>query len=331
MSRTKTEKESADALPKARLGEMLGLMYRIRRFERRARELYLDGHIRGALHLYIGEEAVAVGVCTALEKDDYIVSTHRGHGHCIAKGGELRYMMAELLGKETGYCRGRGGSMHIFDPGIGNLGANGIVGAGLPIAAGAAFSALYRDSGQVAVCFFGDGAANQGTFHEALNLSALWRLPVVFVCENNLYAHSTSVSESLPLPDVSVRAGAYGIHGTTVDGCDVRAVFRVVRDAVSRARHGGGPALVECKTYRHESHCMAAIDLRPKEEVERWKEKDPVRRFESELLASRTLTEEERSGLAAEADAAVEDAVDFALESKFPEGDGFMEGLYASN
>ena len=309
--------------------EMFALMCTIRLFESKARELYLGGHIRGGLHLYIGEEAVAVGACAALQKEDYIVSTHRGHGHCIAKGGDIRYMMAELLGKETGYCRGRGGSMHIFDPDISHLGANGIVGAGLPIAAGAAFSSRYRKSGQVVVCFFGDGAANQGTFHETLNLSALWKLPVVFICENNLYAHSTSASESLALPDVAVRADAYGIHGDRVDGCSVLDVYEMVAAAVSRARQGNGPVLVECKTYRHESHCMAAIDLRPKEEVVEWKKKDPIKKFEAKLISEHIITKQDKQRILSDIQKAVDEAVVFAQQSPYPDAGKHMEGLYA--
>ena len=238
---------------------MLKLMYTIRQFEEKARQLFRQGLIYGALHPYVGQEAVAVGACAALENDDFVVSTHRGHGHCIAKGADLKRMMAELLGRETGYSKGRGGSMHMFSVEEGLLGGNGIVGGGLPIALGSAFSAQYRQSGQVTLCFFGEGAASNGTFHESMNLASLWRLPVVYICENNLYAATTPVSDSAPIENIADRASAYGCPGLVVDGNDVVSVYEAVQQAVARARAGEGPTLIECKTFRFYPHCMVCL------------------------------------------------------------------------
>jgi pyruvate dehydrogenase E1 component alpha subunit len=272
---------------------MLELMHTIRFFEEKAKELYRQGLIVGAVHLYLGEEAVAVGVCTALRRDDYITSTHRGHGHCIAKGGDLGKMLAELLGRETGYSRGRGGSMHLFAPEIGLLGGNGIVGAGIPIATGAAYAAKYRGTDQVVVCFFGDGAANQGAFHESANMAALWKLPLILLCENNQYAATTRVAESLCVPDVAMRAAAYGMPGEVVDGNDVLAVRAAADRAVARARAGEGPSLIECKTFRYEGHCMVLHDhrVRPPGEEQAWRERDPIACFEKRLLEADRLSE----------------------------------------
>jgi pyruvate dehydrogenase E1 component alpha subunit len=266
--------------------ELYGIMLRIRYFELRTKELVTRGKLRGGVHLYIGEEAIAAGVCANLTSGDYIVSTHRGHGHCLAKGGDPKLMMAELFGREAGYCKGRGGSMHIADIGIGILGANGIVGGGLPISVGAAFSAKYRNSMQITVCFFGDGASNQGSFHESLNMAAVWRLPVVYICENNQYAVSTHVSRSTSIADIYERAASYGIPGLSVDGNDVEAVHTVAKEATRRAREGRGPTLIECKTYRVEGHYVGDPAVyRPKEEVEMWKQRDPVIRCRERILS----------------------------------------------
>ena len=236
--------------------EMYKTMKRIREFETNASKLFAEGQIHGFVHLYIGEEAVATGVCSNLREDDYITSTHRGHGHIIAKGGDVKYMMAELYGRQTGYCKGKGGSMHIADATKGIIGANGIVGAGQNIATGAGLSAKLRGTDQVCACFFGDGSTNQGTFHESLNLASIWRLPVVFVCENNLYGISMHQSRHQAIQDIADRAVAYNIPGVVVDGNDVFAVYEAANEAIERARNGQGPSLIECKTYRHHGHFL---------------------------------------------------------------------------
>ena len=309
-----------DALP------MLELMYTIRFFEQRAKELYREGLVVGALHLYLGEEAVATGACTALRTDDPITSTHRGHGHCIAKDGDPGRMFAELLGKETGYSRGRGGSMHLFAPEIGLLGGNGIVGAGIPIATGAAYAAKYRGTDQVVVCFFGDGAANQGTFHEGLNMAALWQLPIVFVCENNHYAASTRFAEATCVPDVAGRAAGYGIPGEVVDGNDVLEVRASADAAVKRARHGGGPSLLECKTFRYEGHCMVLHDhrFRPPGEEESWRCRDPVDCFERTLLAAGIVTDDTLEQIRQRVREKLAVAEAFARDSPFPDPAAFQ-------
>ena len=255
-------------------------MLRIRRFEEQAVEQKARQAIPGLLHLYIGEEAVATGVCAALRQDDYISSTHRGHGHCIAKGGKVSLMMAELFGRTDGYCHGKGGSMHIADIDLGILGANGIVGAGLPIAGGAGLSIKLRGSDQVVVCFFGDGGANTGSFHESLNLASVWKLPVIFVCENNLYAISVSQKRACSIQDIYLRKDAYNMEGAMVDGNDVIAVYEKAKEAVDLGRSGKGPFLLECKTYRWRGHYEGEADrtfaYRSKEEIETWKKKCPI-------------------------------------------------------
>jgi TPP-dependent pyruvate/acetoin dehydrogenase alpha subunit len=266
----------------------------IRFFEEAVDGLFARGMMHGTMHLSIGQEAVATGVCAALRKTDFITSTHRGHSHCIAKGADLTRMMAELLAKQTGYCRGRGGSMHIADVETGNLGANGIVAGGIPIAAGAALSQKLQGKDNVVVSFFGDGATNEGAFHEALNLAAVWDLPVIFVCENNKYGMSFSTAKSMKVEKISDRAAAYGMPGVTVDGNDVDAVYAVAQEAVDRARGGGGPTLIECLTYRHKGHSKSDKNLyRTKEEIEFWKTKDPVGIFETKLVDQGVLTQEE--------------------------------------
>ena len=248
------------------------VMRTIRRFEQRSTTLFGENKIWGTIHSYAGEEAIAAGVCAHLRDDDWITSTHRGHGHCIAKGADLGRMFAELLGRETGYCRGRGGSMHIADTSKGNLGANGIVGGGIPIATGAGLTAKQLGTDQVAVSFFGDGAVNQGTFHESLNLAAIWKLPVVYVCENNQYAESFPAKKAFVVEDLAVRAAGYGMTGVRIDGRDVRAVHAAAGDAIARARNGGGPTLVVAESYRHEGHYYGdPQNYRTKEEIERWR------------------------------------------------------------
>jgi TPP-dependent pyruvate/acetoin dehydrogenase alpha subunit len=297
---------------------MLRMMYLIRGFEQRVKLLYHRGMIPGAVHLYIGQEAVATGACAALRRDDYVTSTHRGHGHALAKGADPKRTLAELLGRAGGYCRGCGGSMHLFSPEIGLLGGNGIVGAGMPIAVGAAYSALYRRTDQVAVCYFSDGASNQGTFHESINMAALWGLPLVFLCENNLYAATTPATKTLPLPDISARAGGYGIPGVTVDGNDVEAVHEVMDEAVARARRGDGPSLVEAKTYRIEGHCMVLDCYRDPDELEAWKRRDPIVAYEAILARRELLTEGDFAGLREGVERELDEAEAFALASPFP-------------
>lgn len=309
--------------------QALEMMYRIRLFEEKGKVHYnrnrLAGNFLGAFHSYIGEEAVAVGVCLALRKDDYVLSTHRGHGHVIAKGGELRKVMAELHGKESGYSHGRGGSMHIYAPELGFLGGNGIVGGGLPLAVGVGYAAQYLGLDRVAVCFFGDGAASQGTFHESLNMAALWKLPVLFVCENNCYAVTTPVADTVCVRNVAGRAQGYGIYGKAIDGNDVEAVYAEAENAVKRARAGEGPSLLECKTYRVDSHCLVLPEMRTKKEIEEWKAKDPLMRFEKKLIAEGIIGKEEIDGIKADTNTALEEALQFAEESPYPDCDSFRE------
>ena len=305
-------------------------MLAIRQFEHKAGDLFTRDAVRGSIHLYTGQEAVAVGVCSALEPGDYVVSTHRGHGHCIAKGGRLREMMAELLGKATGYCKGRGGSMHIADFGSGILGANGIVGGGMGIAIGAALSAKYLKNGRLSVCFFGDGAANQGIFHEALNLAAVWKVPAIFVCENNLYALSTPFRDAFAIEHVVDRAAGYGMPGCRVDGNDVLAVYEAAREACTRARGGGGPTLIEAVTYRMDGHFRGDPCLyRSKQEVEEWAARDPITRFRAKLIESGVASAEELAAIEDEVRAEIEDAVRFALESPDPSPQDMLNDIYA--
>lgn len=304
-------------------------MKRIREFETKAAELFAEGRIPGFVHLYIGEEAVATGVCANLKDSDYITSTHRGHGHIIAKGGDLKYMFAELFGRETGYCKGKGGSMHIADADRGILGANGIVGAGHNIAVGAGLSAKYRDTDQVCVCFFGDGSTNQGTFHEALNMASIWKLPVIFVCENNLYGISMHQSRHQAIQDVADRAVAYNMPGVVVDGNDVLAVYEAAKEAVDRARNGQGPTLIECKTYRHRGHFEGDPTVyRDEEEVKEWLQKDPIPRLVEFMLDNNVVTEEEIKKIDEEIAAEIEEAIKFAEESPFPPVEAAVEDIY---
>lgn len=317
-------------LPKEKLTEMLRKMLQIRLFEEKVFESYAQNLVPGTIHLYAGEEAVAVGVCSNLGIDDYITSTHRGHGHCIAKGADLKRTMAEILGKRTGYCKGKGGSMHIADFSIGMLGATAVVGAGLPIAVGAGLSIRLRKTGQVVACFFGEGASNQGTFHESINMASTWKLPVVFVCENNLYAMGTRQSKVMAIENVADRAVAYGIPGVVTDGNDVLAVYDAAQNAIKRARDGGGPTLIECKTYRQKGHSRVdAAKYRPKEEVEQWLGKDPIRRFRERLLQRDSLTITEIEQIEKEVLAEIEEAFKFALESPFPAPEEALEDVYA--
>ncbi len=309
-------------------------MMRIRFFEERVAALKATGELPGAVHIYIGEEAVAAGVCAALSVDDYITSTHRGHGHVLAKDGRMDRCMAELFGKRDGYCKGKGGSMHIADPGLGIIGANGIVGAGMPIALGAALSAAQRGSGQVAVSFFGDGGSTHGTFHESLNLATVWSLPVIFVCENNGVSQLTPTAEVAALGSVAQHGAAYGIPGVAIDGNDVVAVHEATRAAVQRARNGDGPTLIEAITFRIHNHSegLEAIigQIRDLDEIERWRERDPL------VLHRRTL---ERSGVTVgvldELERSIREevtaAVEFARNSPYPEPSEAYEDVWAGD
>jgi len=317
-------------LSKEKHVEMLRKMLEIRFFEEKVFELYAQNLVPGTIHLYAGEEAVAVGVCSNLRQDDYITSTHRGHGHCIAKGADLKRTMAEILGKKTGYCKGKGGSMHIADFSIGMLGATAVVGAGIPIAVGAGLSIKLRRTDQVVACFFGEGASNQGTFHEGINMASIWKLPVIFVCENNLYAMGTRQSIVMNIENIADRAVAYGIPGGVVDGNDVFAVYEATEKAVERARKGEGPTLIECKTYRHKGHSRVdPARYRPKEEVEEWLAKDPIKRFKEKLIHARILNEAEIQHIEREVSIEIEEAVKFAIESPFPESEEALEDVYA--
>jgi pyruvate dehydrogenase E1 component alpha subunit len=302
-------------------------MLRIRAFEAQANQLYLSAKMPGLTHLYIGEEAVAVGVCTALRRDDTITSTHRGHGHCIAKGADVRLMYCELLGKEEGYCRGKGGSMHIADHANGNLGANAIVGGSAGIATGAAFSAKALGSDRVSVCFFGEGALGQGLLYEVMNMAALWKLPVIYVCENNLYNEYTSF-EDVTAGSITARAVAFGIPSQVVDGQDVFAVYEAAAAAVERGRRGEGPSFVECKTYRYHGHHVGDVDrsyYRSKDEEEQWaRERDPLL-----LVAARLCDDAAIERLRGQVEAEVAEAVAYALEAPYPDPSEVTEHVYA--
>jgi pyruvate dehydrogenase E1 component alpha subunit len=320
----------AESLDATALREMLRRMLEIRHFDTRILELYREGLLRGSTHSYVGMEAVAVGACAALRSDDYITSTHRGHGHCIAKGGKLDLMMAELLGKATGYCKGKGGSMHIADLDVGILGANGIVGGGIGIATGAALTAKMTGNGRVCVCFFGDGGVNQGILYESANMAAIWKLPIVYLCENNQFAMSTRVSYASSVADLSARAQAFGIPGASIDGMDVLAVHEAVAEAVARARAGGGPSFLAATTYRFFGHNVGDSEVyRTKEEVAPWRERDPIPRFRAYLVAEGILTEGEADEMASAASEAVERAIAFAKASPEPGPETLLEDVYA--
>ncbi len=317
-------------LAKTTMLDMYDRMLTIRLFESRVIELFREGVIRGSTHTYIGMEANAVGCCTALRPDDYITSTHRGHGHCIAKGGDVRLMMAELLGKATGYCKGKGGSMHIADIDAGILGANGIVGGGIGIATGAALSSKMRGSGQVCVCFFGEGGNNQGSLHENANLASIWKLPVVYFCENNQYAMSMSVKRATAVPDIATRASAYNMPGVNVDGMDVLAVYEATREAVERARAGEGPSLIVSTTYRFEGHNIGDPQpYRTKDEVEEWRRRDSIERFGRYLIDEGIASKAEIEKISQSVHQKIEDAVEFARQSPEPDLSSLEEDVYA--
>ena len=313
--------------------DMYRRMVTIRTFDRRAVEEFHAGNIPGVVHAYIGEEAVAVGVCSALRREDRITSTHRGHGHTIAKGAELKPMMAELFGRSNGYCLGKGGSMHIADFSVGMLGANGIVGAGLPIATGAALAAKLEGGDRVAVCFFGDGASNEGAFHSSLNLAAIWKLPAIFVCENNGWAVSVPSTYALSVEDVSVRAGSYDMPGVTVDGSDVTAVLEAARHAVARARAGEGPTLLECKTQRWRIHSEQRgnpEDPRPQEAKELAAQHDPIAEFSRRLQEQGMADAPALRRIDQEVEAAIEAAIEHAKNSPLPQPEDALLNVFAA-
>jgi acetoin:2,6-dichlorophenolindophenol oxidoreductase subunit alpha len=314
---------------KKHLKDLFGGMLTIRRFEEAVTELYYGGEIPGGVHLYIGEEAIAVGACSSLNKDDFITSTHRGHGHLIAKGGDIKLMMAELLGKKSGYCKGKGGSMHIADLELGILGANGIVGGGIPIAVGAGYSAKLRGTEQICLAFFGDGASNEGAFHESLNMSSAWALPLIFLCENNKFGVSTRISRITNIEDLSKRANGYGIPGVRVDGMDVLEVEETAKKAIERARKGLGPTLIVADTFRYRGHFEGdKVNYWEEKELKEWMEKDPVRNTKN-ILLSEGVPESEFEAIEKEIKIKIDDAVKFARVSDFPKGEEALEDLFS--
>ena len=319
-------------LPHEVLRDIHRRMVRIRLFEEAAGRIFEAGRMPGFIHLYVGQEAVAAGVCAALRDDDQVSSTHRGHGHLVAKGGDLRRMMAELMGKATGYCGGKGGSMHVCDLDLNMLGANGIVGGGVPIAVGAGFANKYRANGAVSVAFFGDGATNIGAFHEAANMAAALDLPVLFVCENNEYAEYTRRDETMAIDDVVERAAAYGMPGTKVDGMDAVAVFEATTAAADRARQGGGPSFIECKTYRYYNHHgvqTLGMKYRSDDEVAQWRGKDPIPRHEDLMVSAGAMTLNEIEAVRDEIAAEVDAAIEFAEQSPMPDPADLITDVYS--
>ena len=325
------EQDPMSALPSEVLHDLHRRMVRIRLFEEEAGKLMEGGRMPGFLHLYVGQEAVAAGVMVTLRPDDVVTSTHRGHGHAVAKGADLRYMYAELFGKETGYCKGRGGSMHINDLSIGMLGANGIVGGGIPHAVGAAFAAVYQGQDSVAVPFFGDGATNIGAFHESANLAAVMHLPVLFVCENNGYAEFTSQDRHMLLKDVADRAASYGMPGEIVDGMDAVAVYLAARRLVERARAGEGPALLEAKTYRfydHQGVKGLRIQYRTQEEIDTWKDRDAITSLEQRMVNANVAAQEELEKVWSDTREEIEAAIAFAEQSPDPDPAHLLDNVY---
>ncbi|MDA0711573.1 MAG: thiamine pyrophosphate-dependent dehydrogenase E1 component subunit alpha [bacterium] len=318
-------------LPPEILLKMYRNMLRIRRFEEQINEVYTGGLMHGLAHLYIGEEAVAVGACTALRDDDFITSTHRGHGHCVAKGGNLEYMMAEVMGRVTGHCRGKGGSMHIADMSVGILGANGIVGGGFGIATGAALSAKKRGTDQVAVCFFGDGASNQGIFFETMNFAAIWQLPIIYLCENNHYGEYTATESVTAGKCIADRSTPFGIPSCQVDGSDAIAVYEATAIAVERARSGGGPTLIECETYRYRGHHVGdpGESYRPLAEREEWLAKDPIIRLRIKMKADSLASDAELDAEVREVESEVAHAVEAAKKAAYPDVSEVTQHVYA--
>lgn len=317
-------------MSKEKLIHMYRQMWLIRYFEEKVDEFFKRGLIYGTTHLCIGQEATAVGACAVLKEGDKITSTHRGHGHCIAIGSSIYKMMAELFGRTTGYCKGKGGSMHIADVEKGNLGANGIVGGSIPLAVGSALRAQMKNASDVTLCFFGDGATNEGSFHEALNMASIWQLPVVFICENNQYGMSSSVSDMTNVKQLSIRAKSYGIPGQTVDGNDLFEVMQATDTAVKRARAGKGPTFIEMETYRWKGHSKSDKGkYRTSAEVEAWKKRDPIKRYERSLREARILTGECIEQIKREALMTIEDSVTYAKEGPQPTADDVLKDVYA--
>jgi len=307
-------------------------MYKIRLFELKAAELFMQGLMAGNIHTYAGQEAAAVGACQALKQSDFITSTHRGHGHCLAKGGKANIMMAELFGKSMGYCKGKGGSMHIVDVSLGILGANGIVGAGIPIATGSALASKIKGTDEVTLAFFGDGASNEGVFHEALNMASAWKLPCIYLCENNKYGVSVCIDRICNVEDIADRAKGYNIPGVVVEGNDAFAVFEAVKAAATRARKGEGPSLIECKTYRHRGHYEGDPQVyKSQEEIETWKQRDPIIRLRAEMLHENMATAAEMDSVEAEIKAEIEAAVNFAKQSPYPAADQATTDVYTTD
>lgn len=318
------------SLSKEKLSTMYQRMNEARAFEEKVSYFFARGMVHGTTHLSVGEEGSAVGACMALNPDDLITSTHRGHSQVIGKGIDLNKMMAELLGKYTGYCKGKGGSMHIADVSAGNLGANGVVGGGHTIAVGAGMTQQYKKTGKVVLCFFGDGAANEGSFHEAINLASVWKLPVIFFCENNLYGMSTPIESHMNITDIADRASSYGIPGYIVDGNDIFAVHKVVEEAAEYCRKGNGPVLIESKTYRWLGHSKSDANVyRTKEEIDSWKERCPIKRFKETTVKDGTFTEEELDAIAKKAYDDIEAAVEFSNNSPDPSLDTLLDDVYA--
>lgn len=311
--------------------QLYSTMYKIREFEEQVFELYKIGLMPGLAHLYIGEEAVATGACAALQEKDFIGSTHRGHGHLIAREADTKKMMAEILGKKSGYCKGKAGSMHIVALDKGILGANGIVGGGIPMATGAAYMAKVKDTKQVTISFFGDSATNEGTFHESLNMASAWKLPIVYIIENNLYGISVALNRVTNVEDLSVRAKAYGINGVSIDGNDVLIVYETVKEAVEYAREGNGPTLIECKTYRFKGHHVGdpATEYRTREEEALWKEKCPVLGFKEYLVTHSILDQEDIGQIENVITEEIKQAVEFAKESPYPDAAEAYEDIFS--
>ena len=331
MARKRVAKAAESPLSKDAMLAILRRMIMVRRFEETVFDVYRRGWMPGLAHLYDGSEATAVGVCAALRDDDTITSTHRGHGHIIAKGGHLDQMMAEVMGKVTGYCRGKGGEMHIADVGLGILGANGIVGGGVGIATGSAFSAKHSGSDRVSVAFFGDGAANQGILYECANMAVLWNLPVIYVCENNQYTEFTNWRKLTAGDGLAVRAEAMGMPGVEVDGNDVMAVYNATNEAVQRARAGDGPSVVVCHTWRYGGHHVGdpGTAYRPKEEIEKWRAKDPIVQFEKVLLDKGIVSPEDIELTRDAIEQEISHAVEAGREAPFPEVNEVTDHVYA--
>lgn len=316
-------------LNKTKAASLYKTMLTIRQFEMRVSKCFAKGKVQGFVHLCVGQEATAAGVCANLTKDDFISSTHRGHGHIISKGADIKTMMAELFGRETGYCHGKGGSMHISDTSIGVLGANGIVGGGFNLAAGAALACKRKRSGSIVVCFFGDGSSNEGSWHEAMNIAGIWKLPILFVCENNLYGISSRIDRAMAVENVSDRAASYGMDRIIADGNDVFEVNRTAEKAVKYVREGKGPMFLEYKTYRQRGHFEGEPEVyRPKEEIEEWLERDPIKNCEKFITENRILTDKEMEEIKENVSKSIEEAVKYAADSPFPDVSLAVEDVY---